>query len=681
MRQIVTTLFLLVACGDGTIATTGPSHGFGPTPTPTPPPIFVDLRSFGVTANCTTCNTANTAGVVAAVTAFATTGAELRFPAGTIYLDEGGSTSAFGSKSSVLLDAKHDFVLSGEGMYATTLAGRGTGDNGAWSVVEIGDGSARVEVKDLGIAWSTVTNPPDSTHGHDLLVSATNGQSASTMLVSIHDVYFGTTIADALHVAGGTTALVEHVRMLNTMMSLGGSAHSAVGVAGGYNDVEVGSTYAKGASGTLVNVAGAGTAVENGFSLHDAVIDNTSGTAYVALQIAGASATVPATNALVHDVWVTEGGVLLQDTDHSMVTSVHVLDTSATPNASTATLHAYHRNSDLTIRDADVQRLSGATAGDVVLVDDLSSSAAPLRVSLLGGRFVQQTQGTGIELTNCDQCALRGGDLRWEGGTPSTARAVTLTASSYDLTGFASVGLKISATSALADCYYFNASANNIASVMVTNTSAAAACTNGVRYDAATSKTVDATPVLQGNAFGGATSAWVAVNNAVNKVFPLTGGSRGAFSAAHVYEGTVAPEGVLVGIQGDSCTFLNGDSTARYYKATGTGNTGWKLTSEFISGVTISGGHFVVTGTAPALTSCGTSPSIVGSDVAGTITEGTLATGCTMTFAGTYGTSPSCTWYSESNLGFTVSPSAAAVTITNVGALSGTKIDYFCGGH
>lgn len=86
-------------------------------------------------------------------------------------------------------------------------------------------------------------------------------------------------------------------------------------------------------------------------------------------------------------------------------------------------------------------------------------------------------------------------------------------------------------------------------------------------------------------------------------------------------------------------------------------------------------------GTAPALTSCGTSPTITGSDVAGTVTEGTIATGCTITFYSAYANAPTCTITSESSLGFTYTTSTTAITITNVGALSSTKVDYHCIGH
>ena len=80
---------------------------------------------------------------------------------------------------------------------------------------------------------------------------------------------------------------------------------------------------------------------------------------------------------------------------------------------------------------------------------------------------------------------------------------------------------------------------------------------------------------------------------------------------------------------------------------------------------------------APAPTACGTSPAVAASSstFGGSVTEGTAATGCVVTFA----TSPSrCVLSSESGLVFTYSLSGAVLTIVNVGALSSTNIDWVC---
>ncbi len=92
------------------------------------------------------------------------------------------------------------------------------------------------------------------------------------------------------------------------------------------------------------------------------------------------------------------------------------------------------------------------------------------------------------------------------------------------------------------------------------------------------------------------------------------------------------------------------------------------------------GNHLRTAGTSPALTSCGTSPSISGSDTAGRITIGTSATGCVATFNATYTTAPFCTVTNEGGVVFTYAISATALTLTNGGDLSSTKVDYHCTG-
>jgi hypothetical protein len=84
--------------------------------------------------------------------------------------------------------------------------------------------------------------------------------------------------------------------------------------------------------------------------------------------------------------------------------------------------------------------------------------------------------------------------------------------------------------------------------------------------------------------------------------------------------------------------------------------------------------------TASALSGCGTSPSIsaTAGDAHGTITEGTTATGCVMTFATAYATAPDCVLSSPSGNAFTsYSASTTALTIVNASA-SGDKFTYVC---
>lgn len=98
--------------------------------------------------------------------------------------------------------------------------------------------------------------------------------------------------------------------------------------------------------------------------------------------------------------------------------------------------------------------------------------------------------------------------------------------------------------------------------------------------------------------------------------------------------------------------------------------------------VNLAANHFIATGTAPSLTSCGSTPSptITGSDMAGTVVTGGTATTCTITFATTYGTAPTCIMEAEgatTHPTYTVSATAITVTVD----IATTTYDYICVGH
>lgn len=93
-------------------------------------------------------------------------------------------------------------------------------------------------------------------------------------------------------------------------------------------------------------------------------------------------------------------------------------------------------------------------------------------------------------------------------------------------------------------------------------------------------------------------------------------------------------------------------------------------------------GHLESTGTTPALSgSCGTSPSVVGTDVAGKVTTGSVApSSCVLTFATAWTNAPSCMVTNE-----TTANVARAVSSTTVVTLTGTMIagdvlSYLCVG-
>lgn len=93
--------------------------------------------------------------------------------------------------------------------------------------------------------------------------------------------------------------------------------------------------------------------------------------------------------------------------------------------------------------------------------------------------------------------------------------------------------------------------------------------------------------------------------------------------------------------------------------------------------------HINSAGTTPALSSCGTSPVLTAgsTDISGEFTEGTIATGCTISFANSYGSTPFCLVTEQSGLAASYTNSATGITVTNIGALSSTTLNYFCTGH
>lgn len=85
--------------------------------------------------------------------------------------------------------------------------------------------------------------------------------------------------------------------------------------------------------------------------------------------------------------------------------------------------------------------------------------------------------------------------------------------------------------------------------------------------------------------------------------------------------------------------------------------------------------------TAPALTSCGTTPSIVGTDLAGTVTMGTTATGCVITFNTAKSAAPHCvvTWIATPLASQSYVTSTTAITTTQT-STSNNVLKYICVG-
>lgn len=122
------------------------------------------------------------------------------------------------------------------------------------------------------------------------------------------------------------------------------------------------------------------------------------------------------------------------------------------------------------------------------------------------------------------------------------------------------------------------------------------------------------------------------------------------------------------------------DGMFSFSGATATGNADATLTTTRFWAVDRFGHERVSALAAPALTSCGTAPTISGDDRAGEITMGTgTPTGCVITFTNAYVAAPYCTvtWQATPLASQSYAVSATAITLTQT-ATSSNKVNYMC---
>lgn len=219
----------------------------------------------------------------------------------------------------------------------------------------------------------------------------------------------------------------------------------------------------------------------------------------------------------------------------------------------------------------------------------------------------------------------------------------------------------------------------------------------------------------------GSTTTWLEFSNATASVLTgIAGGADGrmlyisytgggsSMTISNEAAGSVAANRIhgigntsnLVSNSGGGLTLIYDGTSSRWrpvmtssFPTVGTTTLAVSSTSTYGSTMTLNSSNLVVagadshiraTGTSAALTSCGTSPTIAAAQGSwsGTLVEGSSASGCTVTFhAAMTSSSPTCTVTSRAGLGFTYTTSATALTITNVGALSSTTLDYICIDH
>lgn len=139
----------------------------------------------------------------------------------------------------------------------------------------------------------------------------------------------------------------------------------------------------------------------------------------------------------------------------------------------------------------------------------------------------------------------------------------------------------------------------------------------------------------------------------------------------------------------DNKTYLEGGASGGVFR-TNNGSATWltvdagasKVLGQFGAAAGIPVHLSTAQTTAPALTSCGTTPAITGTDTAGIVTMGTSATGCVITFNQAYVAAPFCvvSWIATPLASQSYVTSNTAITLTQT-STSNNKVQYICIGQ
>ncbi len=116
----------------------------------------------------------------------------------------------------------------------------------------------------------------------------------------------------------------------------------------------------------------------------------------------------------------------------------------------------------------------------------------------------------------------------------------------------------------VAAAYFAATNGGAITDIRVTDVRAPDACTAGVLLDRNSGASIDASPIVQGCDFAGASNAWLALNDAVDVTFPIIAGNRGGRTWQ---VGTADPSAISAAVQGSRYTRQAGDATTEWPQA------------------------------------------------------------------------------------------------------------------
>lgn len=539
--------------------------------------VDLTLPPYSVVANDTSAAATNVTAINQAITDYSGTKARLVLPRGVVYVDQaGGGTSNWCIKFG---PGVTDLELVGHGAYATRVSQFGAGDGGASSLI-VFDQCSRCTVHDLGVDQTQITTPDPIQDNHLILV--TNTGAGTTTDISGWNLYFGKSLGDQLRFLGDT-AIIENIHFHHFVMHGAGvvtstpangrtGSRSGVAFQRNFSKVTLDHFYIDGAQNSPfdMEITGTGTSNEH-LSIADFIIDNTLSNTSAAMSLGGVSAGDRVSYLTVRHGLVIGGAVNTLSTNFLTVSDLVITASTAFAADPTNPLLTIRQiNNDLEMSNVTIVRDGTCGNGNCFDLEGQTSN----RQRYQNITCVQGVPGNPFIFEGGSNVTIHGVSVRYDAASPSAYNAVLVQAVNYAVTGLRVRDVSAyCSTGKLAAAVRIDTRTSTSSQISIVGVESSGYASTGV-YISRTAGTIETSPEIREVSNVG-DAMWAQADetdNAVTTLYPLIGGNRGSVAN---FIGDAAPEGAVSAVQGSTCVFMNGDSTALYFKSTGTGNTGW----------------------------------------------------------------------------------------------------------
>lgn len=515
-------------------------------------------------------------------------GVRLVLPAGAVYVAHDPSVLGIHRFAAIRIVGtdRQRLELSGRGAGVTRIVMTGSQSGGLTQIIQVADGPSRITLCDFSIEHGTgATNiDQEGLQNHQIELNAVN---ADVTDVEIRNVYFGTCVGDGIRLAGGVGgSFLRNTTIQHVIMRLGkhpaalDGCRSGVSFQKGIRDLLLSDFYIVGPKNSCLDMEPTAEGGLDNVTITNGTIDNTQGKTWVAASFDGFESNGNVTSFLTRSRMVNvliKGGQLQVVSTRGCTIDNVVIDADrddTTDAVNSPLLLVYRENEDLAIRNVDIVRGAVCPPGPLVTVQHVVNS--PKRVTIDGGTWTTRV-GPGTELSYVDiqdtaGLRMHGTRIRIEDTLTGERRGIRFRPGQRDMVDIKLDGVTIESPDGLTGGFVFGAINRNLTNIAITGCTLTGAATNAVMFAAAGPWVVDRFPVLQGNDFDRCLTLFSTGQTAVGAVFPIIAGNRGG-QATMV--GTVAPEGTVAARQGSQYIRQNANSPELWWKATGTGPTGW----------------------------------------------------------------------------------------------------------